>query len=41
MAYMAAAYSIAWMVMFAYIMVIGKRHQKILKEIEFLKQLDQ
>lgn len=40
MAYMYGAYSIAWVVIFGYLMVIGKRHSKLEKEIEYLKQLD-
>lgn len=40
MAYLMAAYSIVWIVMFGYILVLGKRHDKLLKEIEFLKQFE-
>ncbi|WP_083865325.1 CcmD family protein [Neobacillus bataviensis] len=39
--YMFGAYSVAWVVIFAYMFIIGKRHDKLKKEIEFLKQLDQ
>ncbi|MCH6266672.1 MULTISPECIES: CcmD family protein [Neobacillus] len=38
--YMLGAYSVAWVVIFAYMLIIGKRHDKLKKEIEFLKQLD-
>lgn len=38
--YMLGAYSVAWVVIFVYTLIIGKRHDKLKKEIEFLKQLD-
>jgi CcmD family protein len=38
--YMFAAYSVAWVVIFGYLLIIGKRHSKLKKEIEFLKQLE-
>jgi len=41
MGYLMAAYSLVWIIMFAYILILGKRHAKLLKEIEFLKQFDQ
>lgn len=40
MGFMYGAYSVAWVVIFAYLLVIGKKHNKLKKEIEFLKQLD-
>ena len=41
MGYLMAAYTIVWGIMFGYILIIGKRHTKLIKEIEFLKQFDQ
>ncbi|MBM7651580.1 CcmD family protein [Neobacillus cucumis] len=38
--YMYGAYSVAWMVIFAYMLILGKRHTKLKKEIEFLKELE-
>lgn len=38
MGYIYGAYSVA--VIFGYLVVMGKRHSKLKKEIEFLKQLD-
>ncbi|MEH7417661.1 CcmD family protein [Neobacillus drentensis] len=38
--YMYGAYSVAWVVIFAYMLIQGKRHTKLKKEIEFLKELD-
>lgn len=38
--YMYGAYTVAWVVIFGYILIIGKRHSKLKKEIEFLKQLE-
>lgn len=38
--YMLGAYSVAWVVIFAYMAIVGKRHTKLRKEIEFLKQLE-
>jgi CcmD family protein len=38
--YMYCAYSVAWLVIFAYMLILGKRHTKLKKEIEFLKDLD-
>jgi CcmD family protein len=37
---MYGAYSVVWVVIFGYMLVIGKRHSKLKKDIEFLKQLD-
>jgi CcmD family protein len=38
--FMYGAYSVAWVVILAYMAIIGKRHNKLKKEIEFLKQLE-
>jgi len=38
--YMYGAYSVAWVVIFTYLLILGKRHTKLQKEIEFLKELD-
>jgi CcmD family protein len=38
--YMYGAYSVAWVVIFAYMLILGKRHTSLKKEIEFLKQLE-
>lgn len=38
--YMLGAYSVAWVVIFAYMFILGKRQDKLKKEIEFLNQLD-
>ncbi|HEY2422397.1 MAG TPA: CcmD family protein [Neobacillus sp.] len=38
--YMYGAYTVAWVVIFGYLLIIGKRHSKLKKEIEFLKQLE-
>lgn len=40
MGFMYAAYSVVWIVIFGYMLIIGKRHTNLKKEIEFLKQLD-
>ncbi|MDQ0197345.1 CcmD family protein [Neobacillus ginsengisoli] len=40
MGYVYGAYSVAWLVIFGYLLIIGKRHTKLKKEIEFLKQLE-
>jgi CcmD family protein len=38
--YMYGAYSVAWVVIFGYMLIIGNRHTKLKKEIEFLQQLE-
>ncbi|MEH7120541.1 CcmD family protein [Neobacillus vireti] len=38
--YMYGAYSVAWVVIFTYMLILGKRQTKLKKEIEFLKELD-
>lgn len=38
--YMYAAYSVAWVIIFSYLFILGKKQSKLKKEIEFLKQLD-
>jgi CcmD family protein len=38
--YMYGAYTVAWVVIFGYMLIIGKRHSKLKKEIEFLQQLE-
>jgi CcmD family protein len=38
--FMYGAYSVAWVVIFGYMVILGKRHTKLKKEIEFLKQLE-
>lgn len=40
MGYMAAAYTIASVTIIGYVLLHGVRRAKLLKEIEFLKQLD-
>jgi CcmD family protein len=40
MGFMYAAYSVVWLIIFGYMLVIGKRHKDLKKDIEFLKQLD-
>lgn len=40
MAYMLAAYSVAWVVIFGYLFLIGKRQNKLNKEIEFIKEMN-
>jgi CcmD family protein len=37
---MYAAYSVVWVVIFGYLLILGKRHNDLKKEIEFLKQLE-
>lgn len=39
--YMYAAYSVAWVIIFAYLFILDRKQSKMKKEIEFLKQLDQ
>lgn len=41
MGFMYAAYSVVWLVIFGYLLLLGKRHSNLKQEIEFLKQLDQ
>lgn len=38
--FMYAAYSVAWVIIFAYLFIIDKKQSKIQKEIEFLKQIE-
>ncbi|OLS41740.1 CcmD family protein [Bacillus sp. MRMR6] len=40
MGFMYAAYSVVWVVIFGYLLILGKRHNDLRKEIEFLKQLE-
>lgn len=40
MAYMLAAYSVAWVIIFVYLFSIGKRQSKLVKEIEFIKEMN-
>ncbi|WP_077247545.1 CcmD family protein [Bacillus sp. FJAT-27225] len=40
MEFMYGAYSVAWILIFGYIAILGKRQTSLKKEIEFLKQLD-
>jgi CcmD family protein len=40
MAYMLGAYSVAWVIIFVYLFTIGKRQNKIVKEIEFIKEME-
>lgn len=40
MGFMYAAYSVVWVVIFGYLLLLGKRHNDLKKEIEFLKQLE-
>jgi CcmD family protein len=41
MAYMLGAYSIAWVIIFVYLFTIGKRQNKIVKEIKFIKEMNE
>jgi CcmD family protein len=34
------AYSVIWLIIFGYMVILGRRQNKLKKEIEFLKQLD-
>ncbi|MDP4087455.1 MAG: CcmD family protein [Bacillota bacterium] len=40
MTYVWGAYSVIWLVIFGYLVFLGKRQSKLKKEIEFLKQLE-
>jgi CcmD family protein len=40
MGFVYGAYSVSWVIIFSYLLIVGKRHTKLKKEIEFLKQLD-
>ncbi|MCR6098444.1 CcmD family protein [Salipaludibacillus agaradhaerens] len=40
MTYLFAAYAITWLLMASYMWVIGKRQQKAMKEISFLRELN-
>jgi CcmD family protein len=40
MAFVYAAYSAIWLIIFGYLLILGKRHKNLKKEIEFLKQLE-
>ncbi|WML47561.1 CcmD family protein [Neobacillus sp. PS3-34] len=41
MNFLYGAYSVIWLIIFGYMMILGRRQAKLKKEIEFLKQLDQ
>lgn len=41
MAFVYGAYSVAWLIIFGYLLLLGKRHTNLKKEIEFLKQMDE
>lgn len=40
MEFMYGAYSVVWVIIFGYLLLLGKRHNNLKKEIEFLKQID-
>lgn len=40
MEFLYGAYSVVWVIIFAYLVILGKRQSKLKKEIEFLKQLE-
>lgn len=40
MTFVWAAYSVIWLIIFGYLVILGKRHKDLKKEIEFLKQLE-
>jgi CcmD family protein len=40
MTFVWAAYSAIWLIIFGYLMILGKRQKDLKKEIEFLKQLE-
>jgi len=41
MGYIYAAYSVAWLIISGYLLILGKRHKDLKKEIEFLEQLEE
>lgn len=40
MTFIWGAYSAIWVIIFGYLFILGKRQNKLKKEIEFLKQLE-
>lgn len=40
MGFVWGAYSVIWVIIFGYLLILGKRHKQLKKEIDFLKQLD-
>ncbi|HJV32050.1 MAG TPA: CcmD family protein [Bacillales bacterium] len=40
MEYLWGAYSAIWLVIFGYLLLLGKRHKNLKKEIDFLRQLE-
>ncbi|NDI33820.1 CcmD family protein [Chengkuizengella sediminis] len=40
MSYLFAAYMVIWILLAGYLMILGKRQQKINKEIEFIRELE-
>ncbi|HJV16607.1 MAG TPA: CcmD family protein [Bacillales bacterium] len=40
MEYLWGAYSAIWLVVFGYLLLLGKRHKNLKKEIDFLRQLE-
>ncbi|MEH7107241.1 MULTISPECIES: CcmD family protein [Bacillaceae] len=38
--FMYAAYSVAWVIIFAYLFILDRKQSKLKKEIEFLKQIE-
>jgi CcmD family protein len=40
MEYLWGAYTAIWAVIFGYLLLLGKRHKNLQKEIDFLKQLE-
>ncbi|MFS1513690.1 CcmD family protein [Chengkuizengella sp. SCS-71B] len=40
MSYLFVAYMVIWILLSGYLMILGKRQQKINKEIEFIRELE-
>jgi CcmD family protein len=40
MEYLWGAYSAIWLIVFGYLLLLGKRHKNLKKEIDFLRQLE-
>ncbi|NBI29539.1 CcmD family protein [Chengkuizengella marina] len=40
MSYLFAAYMVIWILLSGYLVILGKRQQKINKEIEFIRELE-
>lgn len=40
MTYLIAAYSVVWLLIAGYVFILGNRQRKMIKEIEFLQNLE-